>query len=64
MTIAEKLASPKRLFIFIRKGGSYPLELPEATVADNAECNPGTIRFEDALTGETVWPVEQEADRG
>lgn len=57
MTNTEKLASPKRTFIFIREGGFYPLELPEATVADNAECNPGTIRVEDALTGEVVWPA-------
>jgi hypothetical protein len=50
-----KLASKKRTFIFFRADGFYPLEIPEATVADNAECNPGTIRVEDALTGEILW---------
>lgn len=56
MTNTEKLASPKRTFIFIRADGFYPLELPEATVEDNAKCNPGTLRVQDALTGEIVWP--------
>lgn len=55
MTNEEKLNSPKKLFLFIREEGFYPLELPEATVADNAICNPGTLRVEDALTGEIVW---------
>lgn len=56
LTREEKLASPKRLFLFVREEGFYPLELPELTVADNAECNPGTLRVEDAKTGEVVWP--------
>jgi len=55
MNEPAKLDSPKRMFIFFRKDGFYPLELPEATVAHNAECNPGTLRVEDAATGETVW---------
>jgi len=55
LTREEKLASPKRLFLFVRAEGFYPLELPEATVADNAERNPGTLRVEDAKTGEVVW---------
>ena len=55
MTHKEKLASKKRLFFFIRADGFYPLELPEDTVVDNAECNPGTLRVEDAQTGEIVW---------
>lgn len=54
-TYEEKLASPKRLFLFVREEGFYPLELPELTVADNAKCNPGTLRVEDAMTGEVVW---------
>jgi len=58
MTNAEKLASPKRLFIFFREDGFYPLEIPEATVADCAECNPGTLRVEDAVTREIVWQNE------
>ena len=55
MTNAEKLASPKRLVIFFREGGFYPLEIPEATIDDNAKCNPGTLRVEDAVTGEILW---------
>ncbi len=50
-----KLATARRVFIFHRADGFYPLELPEDTVADNAECNPGTVRVEDAVTGELVW---------
>lgn len=55
LTREEKLASPKRPFLFVREEGFYLLELPELTVADNAECNPGTLRVEDARTGEVVW---------
>lgn len=55
LTKEEKLASPKRLFLFVRNDGFYPIELPEDTVADNAECNKGTIRVIDAKTGEVVW---------
>lgn len=55
MTNAEKLASPKRLVIFFREGGFYPLEIPEATIEDNVKCNPGTLRVEDAVTGEILW---------
>jgi len=50
-----KLNTPKRVFIFIREDGFYPIELPEGTVADNAECNTGTLRVEDAVSGKTVW---------
>ena len=51
----KKLATQKRLFLFVRSDRFYPLELPEYTVADNAECNPGTLRVEDAGTGKIVW---------
>ncbi len=54
MTNEEKLASPKRTYIFVRKDGWYPLELPQETVEDNATCNPGTIRVED-VDGHIVW---------
>lgn len=57
----RKLASPVETFIFIRADGFYPLELPCETVADNAECNPGTLRVEN-IKGEVVWtpPTNQE----
>jgi hypothetical protein len=60
LTHEQKITSPKRLFIFVRADGFYLIELPEATVADNAECNPGTIRVEDAKTGEVVWLNDQD----
>lgn len=59
MTNEEKLASPVRTFIFFRKEGFYLIDLPEATVADCAECNPGTLRVEDALTGDVEWPLDK-----
>ena len=62
MTNDEKLASPKRLVIFVRENGFYPLELPEATIEDNAKCNPGTLRVEDALTGEILWQNDEMRD--
>lgn len=55
MSDEEKLASPKRLYIFIRKDGFYPITLPEATVADNAAANPGTVKVILAETGDVVW---------
>lgn len=55
MTPLQKLASPMRTYIFFRADSFYPLQMPSATVADNAECNHGTLRVEDAETGEIVW---------
>ena len=51
----QKMKSEKRLFLFFREGGFYPLELPKDTVADNAKANTGTIKVVDVLTQETVW---------
>ena len=61
MNNAEKLASPKRMFIFFRDDGFYHLEIPDATVADNARANPGTDRVEDAITREIVWDSRNES---
>lgn len=55
MNNEEKLATPVRTFLFFREGGFYQLQLPEATVSDNADCNPGTLKVVDAATGEVVW---------
>lgn len=55
MTNEEKLASPKHQYLFVRAEGFYPVELPEATVADNAERNPGTLKVIHALSGIVVW---------
>jgi hypothetical protein len=52
-------------YVFIRDGMFYPLDLRNDTEArENAECNPGTIRVEDA-TGRIVWraPAEPSASK-
>lgn len=55
MTNEEKLKSPKRVFLFCRENGFYPLDIPEATVEDNALLNPGTLKVIHAATGKVVW---------
>ncbi|GLK78081.1 hypothetical protein GCM10008171_33350 [Methylopila jiangsuensis] len=45
----------KRVYIFFRANGWYPLELgSDAEAVANAECNPGTLRVEDAH-GRLIW---------
>ena len=55
-----KLKSENRWFLFFREEGFYPIRLPKDTVADNAKCNPGTVKVEDALTGEVVWRQKEQ----
>ena len=50
-----KLKSENRWFLFFREKGFYVLQLSKDTVADNAKCNPGTVKVVDALTKEVVW---------
>jgi hypothetical protein len=50
-----KLMSSIKPFTFFRVDGFYILEIPEDTLEDNIRCNPGTIRVENAITGEIVW---------
>ena len=50
-----KMESEKRLFLFHREDGFYPLALPKDTVIDNALMNPGTVKVVDVLTQKTVW---------
>ena len=57
MITTNKLNSLPELFIFFREDGFYPILLPKETVVDNAECNPGTLRVENGITGEVVWTV-------
>lgn len=50
-----------RTVLFFREGMFYPILLmgtkPAAVeCADHAALNPGTLRIEDALTGEVLWP--------
>lgn len=51
------------LYLFIRADVFYPIELRDDDDARaNAECNPGTVRVENALTNEIVWPVPYNAE--
>ncbi len=51
-----------KTFIFFRKDGWYPIELPSSLagksedeiVADNIRYNPGTIKVED-VEGKIIW---------
>lgn len=44
-------------YIFHRTGHFYLLELADDKEARaNAECNPGTVKVENMLTGKIVWP--------
>jgi hypothetical protein len=46
-----------RTVIFFRDGFFYPAELtPECDIEEHVRLNPGTIRVEDAATGEILWP--------
>ena len=47
--------SPIRKCVFFRVDSFYTVKLPEVTIEDNALCNPGTIRVEDATTKEVLW---------
>lgn len=45
-----------RTVIFHRAEGWYPIQLLKGDdVAIHAELNPGTLKIEDALTGEILW---------
>lgn len=53
------------VYIFFREDGFYPLELEsDASARANAELNPGTLRVENAVTRETVWPNVTDQPRG
>ncbi len=53
------------VYIFHRKDGWYPLELPsDSGACENAECNPGTVRVVNAVTGKQVWPNDKLTDGG
>jgi hypothetical protein len=51
-------------YLFIRKEGFYPIELEnDESARTNAEINPGTLRVENAMTQETVWPTPTDGRR-
>lgn len=63
--IAEGLSEAHKLtgrtVLFFREGFFYPIQLMGTKsvaieCADHAALNPGTLRIEDALTGEIYWP--------
>lgn len=52
---------PGEIYIFVRAEGFYPLVLhDDADARVNAECNPGTLRVEDAK-GRIVWEHRPDA---
>lgn len=47
------------IYIFHRADGWYPLELKDdAEAKANAQCNPGTLKVENAATGQVIWMPE------
>jgi hypothetical protein len=40
--------------VFFRADCFYIIDIPPGTEADNAHCNPGTIRIED-MRGNVLW---------
>lgn len=52
------------IYTFHRAGGFYLLELgSDEEARANAECNPETVKVVNEITGETVWPNCEVADR-
>lgn len=44
------------IYLFHRAEGFYPIGLEDdADAIANAKCNNGTLKVENAITGETVW---------
>lgn len=53
---AERERGPMRPLLFHREGFFYPLDLPlYDDLSAHAECNPGTLKITDAITGEILW---------
>lgn len=54
-----RLRGPMRTVLFHRDGFFYPLDLPsDDDLSAHAECNPGTLKITDAVTGETLWSLQ------
>jgi hypothetical protein len=50
----------KKLYLFFRAEGFYPLELKDDEDARvNARLNPGTIRVEN-IKGDTIWKMPEQ----
>jgi hypothetical protein len=54
MTNEEKMNTSAKVYVFHREDGFYFVEIPEGTLQDNIDRNPGTIRVED-LEGNVLW---------
>jgi hypothetical protein len=55
----ERERGPMRSLIFHRADMFYLLDLPlYDDLSAHAECNPGTLKIEDALTGEVLWGLQ------
>lgn len=49
-----------RTVLFFREGFFYPVELtPKCSVEEHARLNPGTLKVEDAATGDVLWSVDR-----
>ena len=50
-----------QIYLFHREDMFYPIELRDDEDAKrNAECNPGTTKVENAITGEVVWTQSEQ----
>jgi hypothetical protein len=53
-----KIPKTKKVYIFFREEGFYPLELwGNDDARKNAEANPGTLKVEDTK-GNTIWKLK------
>lgn len=54
--IDHRLTGEPRCVMFHRAEGFYMLDLPgNDDLSAHAECNPGTLKITDAITGEILW---------
>ncbi len=45
--------------VFVRAETFYVIDLPaDADLNEHVDLNPGTLRIEDALTGEVLWSAQ------
>lgn len=50
-----KLRGDRQVFLFFRKEGFYPVEIPADQVLANVELNPGTLKVTKADGVTIVW---------
>ena len=60
-TPAQIAEGPTREVIFFREGHFYIIKVFDGEPMENhVDLNPGTIRVEDAITREVLWPPKPE----